>query len=290
MALHGNYSVLHKSPALFIGGGIISGARSGMNKSGMMRNMGAVVGSDEASRNETRLTSIPHGSSTLGSWRYAKTDGGRHARSETSISATASGSLGRNMVGAASITISAEGTGGLIAGGVGTAGISIGASGDISAIVAAVGDATISISAEAVTGAIGWLQGEATMSIDGSLESYGIGWMVGSTAESGLSVPGIVNGVWGALQSQINAPGTAGAALMSAGSAGDPWITELPGSYQEGTAGAIVGRYMADVWRRLGLGNVQTTSKQGTVTTITDGDLTLIITEQTDGSVTVERQ
>lgn len=35
--------------------------------------------------------------------------------------------------------------------------------------------------------------------------------------------------------------GTAGAALSASGAAGDPWSTELPGSYTEGTAGYQIG-------------------------------------------------
>lgn len=38
--------------------------------------------------------------------------------------------------------------------------------------------------------------------------------------------------------------GTTGLALNSAGSAGDPWSTALPGAYGAGTAGQIVGDYL----------------------------------------------
>lgn len=196
MALHGNYSVLHKSPATFIGGGIISGARSGWNKHGISRNFGLVVGADAPSVLEKNLAAIPHGSSTGGAWILPRTDGGRHARSEVSIGASATGALGRNMVGSAALTVGAAGIGGLIAGGVGTASINLAASADIAATVGSTGSATMSVSASAVTGALGWLQGTSTLQVSGTVTSYAFGWMVGSTAESGMTAEGIANRVW----------------------------------------------------------------------------------------------
>ncbi|MCV5968722.1 hypothetical protein, partial [Lactococcus petauri] len=70
--------------------------------------------------------------------------------------------------------------------------------------------------------------------------------------------------VWGALATAINDPGTAGAALLAAGSAGDPWTTPLPGSYAAGSAGALVGALfnglttaqatqLLEIFQRLGL-------------------------------------
>jgi hypothetical protein len=107
---------------------------------------------------------------------------------------------------------------------------------------------------------------------------------------TGLTTANVGQAVWAAVAASNNASGTMGEKLNAASSAGDPWGTSLPGSYPAGSAGAILGRYLADVWRRLGLGATQTTTKVGSVTTITDGDLTLEITENLDGSVTVERQ
>jgi len=40
-------------------------------------------------------------------------------------------------------------------------------------------------------------------------------------------------------------PGSTGAEIAAAGAAGDPWITALPGSYNSGTAGAIIGALAA---------------------------------------------
>lgn len=47
--------------------------------------------------------------------------------------------------------------------------------------------------------------------------------------------------VWDDVLSEHLTAGSTGAALNSAGSAGDPWATALPGAYGAGTAGKIVG-------------------------------------------------
>lgn len=62
------------------------------------------------------------------------------------------------------------------------------------------------------------------------------------TSCSDLSPDSLAAAVWAALQTNINNPGTAGAALLAAGSAGDPWSTILPASYTGTQAGAILDR------------------------------------------------
>lgn len=47
--------------------------------------------------------------------------------------------------------------------------------------------------------------------------------------------------VWDLTTTGHTTAGTFGAAMSAAGSAGDPWITPLPGSYLDGTAGYILG-------------------------------------------------
>lgn len=51
----------------------------------------------------------------------------------------------------------------------------------------------------------------------------------------------IVDQVWDEVLSGHLTAGTTGAALNGAGSAGDPWLTALPGAYGAGTAGKILG-------------------------------------------------
>jgi len=59
--------------------------------------------------------------------------------------------------------------------------------------------------------------------------------------QSQATVQELVDGVWNALTASYNNPGSTGEALAAAGSAGDPWLTALPGSYLPGTAGDIIG-------------------------------------------------
>lgn len=51
----------------------------------------------------------------------------------------------------------------------------------------------------------------------------------------------IEDAVWDAVQASHVDAGSTGAALNAAGSAGDPWVTALPGAYGAGSAGKLVG-------------------------------------------------
>ncbi len=53
--------------------------------------------------------------------------------------------------------------------------------------------------------------------------------------------------VWNALTADFNASGTMGEAMAAAGSAGDPWITNLPGGYGAGSAGYILGNLLSNI-------------------------------------------
>lgn len=79
--------------------------------------------------------------------------------------------------------------------------------------------------------------------------------------QSTATVRELVDGVWNALTADYVNAGSTGEALAAAGSAGDPWLTPLPGSYLPGTAGAIIGGMsssaIADaVWDELKGGHV----------------------------------
>lgn len=87
------------------------------------------------------------------------------------------------------------------------------------------------------------------------------------TAASGgpeaLSPQGLATAVWSAVDSANNIPGTMGAKVNAAASAGDPWSTLLPGSYTPGSAGHLmsllalenpdIALQLSEVWMRLGL-------------------------------------
>lgn len=69
-------------------------------------------------------------------------------------------------------------------------------------------------------------------------------------AYGSLTPEGIRDAVWNAILANFLTPGSTGAALSSAGSAGDPWITNLPGAYAPGSAGDIIGNLLADMGTR----------------------------------------
>jgi len=78
--------------------------------------------------------------------------------------------------------------------------------------------------------------------------------------QSQATVQELVDGVWNALTANYNNPGSTGEALAAAGSAGDPWLTALPGAYLPGTAGDIIGNanttIPSGVWDELKSGHM----------------------------------
>lgn len=287
MALRTNGYRLGFSPFKYLGGALVSiytpartPAASGM--AGAIRGIRFLTDAQ---------TALPQGGQSPGCWMLPQKAGGMAMRH------VGSGSLAATLVPTRPMSIDLTGSGSFVA----TAALvvsmaaALSGSGSMSASISGRLNASINLSGSGGLSAA--MNGVASMLVDmlgeGDLDSTisAIGDMSIDivVTGTGLSTANVGQAVWSSLQGAINVPGTAGAALLAAGSAGDPWSTALPGSYPAGTAGAIMGSYLADIWRRLGLGDPQTTSKAGTVTTITDGTLVLTITEQADGSVLVER-
>jgi len=216
------------------------GVLSNYNLTGMKRNTTAGEGITDDT------VGLPSGYVDKG-WMMPQKSGRISSRAlGLTVNATATGAEGLGGVGTSTISINASGLGGLIAGGVGTATLSITASGSIVATLGAVGESSFVIGAVADIGALGGMVGTAPIHIDADMISYAIGHMVGTTEESGLTVNGIVNGVWNAIAANYNEPGTTGNKLNSASAAGDPWTADLPGSYPEGSAGFILGTLDAE--------------------------------------------
>lgn len=120
-----------------------------------------------------------------------------------------SGSLSAEIVGLLNASIDFEGSGDLEANIFGIANmiVQLHGSGDLEAVIAAYGDMAIDI---VVTG-------------------------------TGLSTANVGQAVWESLVSQFASnPDSAAARLLSAGSAGDPWSTNLPASYTGTQAGNIL--------------------------------------------------
>lgn len=64
----------------------------------------------------------------------------------------------------------------------------------------------------------------ATFDLSGALSPYAIGHMVGTTADAGVTVDNIVNGVWNAVQTNFILPGSTGYTLSLAGSGGVDYV------------------------------------------------------------------
>lgn len=118
--------------------------------------------------------------------------------------------------------------------------------GELSADIVGVINASANLTGSG--GLSGDIRGVASMMIDmlgeGDLEAtiaaYGNMSIDMVVTGTGLTTSNVGAAVWAALQTEINNAGTAGAALLAAGSAGDPWSTTLPASYTGTQAGAIL--------------------------------------------------
>ena len=119
--------------------------------------------------------------------------------------------------------------------------------------------ASVLLSPGTGTGQIDIASGVVTASLSGDL-----------TATMKTSVE---NAVWNAATSAHTTSGSTGAAIIAAGSAGDPWSTAIPGSYGAGTAGSIVGTNLnATVSSQLASSSITLTA--GNVTVGTNNDKT----------------
>lgn len=66
-------------------------------------------------------------------------------------------------------------------------------------------------------------------------------------AAAAPSAASVADAVWNETLGDHAVAGSTGAALSAAGSAGDPWLTDLPGAYADGTAGDIIGNLIDDI-------------------------------------------
>lgn len=89
-----------------------------------------------------------------------------------------------------------------------------------------------------------------------------------------LSTSNVGAAVWAAVATVNNIAGTMGQKLNAAGSAGDPWVTDLPGAYTGSQAGALL--------------DAMNTPLAVTATSREAGDLTQTVGESS-GTVTVTR-
>ena len=153
----------------------------------------------------------------------------------------------------ASLQVTAASVQGNVTGSVGSV------TGAVGSVTGAVGSVTGNVGGN-VVGSVGSVTGNVGGNVTGSVGSVAAGGIaaasfvagaidataiaadaIGSSELAASAVTEIVNGVWDeAIAGHLGA-GTTGAKLNSAASAGDPWTTALPGAYDAGTAGKIVG-------------------------------------------------
>lgn len=241
MALHGNRSVLNKSPGRFINGGVAI-MRSSFNKHGMQRN---------AFEQFSPKAATPYGHLSPSAWVLPKTAGGMSSFNAAQLALAASGAAvgGITTTGESSLTIAFNTPDAqLISSGEGSASVTISTNNPLlTASIGGTGSTTITISTNVpILGAEASLQGaasitvtvanatafplndasplrdaSATFTVSGSLTPYAIGHMVGSTMDNSvLTADSITAAVWNAILADFTANGTAGKALASAGSGG----------------------------------------------------------------------
>ena len=162
-----------------------------------------------------------------------------------SFAMSGKGALTANLYASRSMTIDLTGAGTLEAdaGLVVSMLLALTGSGGLSATI--VGQTDMRIDLAGNGGLAAKIDGIADMIIDlmgaGTLEAtiaaYGNMEIDIVVTGAGLSTANVGQAVWDAI---LNGDITAKDALLAAGSAGDPWITELPGSYTDSSAGALM--------------------------------------------------
>ena len=216
MALHGNRSVLHKSPVRFLNGGAAI-LRSNFGKHGMVRNSYQVFAATAA---------IPYGYyGGRGAWVQPKKGGavsGVNAIALT-IGASGAGSMGKNTSGTASITFDLSGVGGLISSASGVASISLGASGNIFASKSTSGTAGITLGATGTLKATGKIQGTAPISLSANWTPYAVGWISGSTASGGVLTEASIIAAMNANPPKVNIAKVNDVPVTGTGAQGNEW-------------------------------------------------------------------
>lgn len=204
MALHGNRSVLHKSPSRFMNGGP-GIMRSAFSKHGMMRGAYGAYSAKSAT---------PDGHLSPSAWVLPKTAGGMSSRNVTRIDVAGAGAIVGGVTSPASAALTftvANAAGQLISSGEGAAAFTFSTNTPLlTASLAAIGEASFTLSASGALGAEASADGAASMAfsmaatilpaidtppartaaasfvITGALLPYAIGQMSGSTVDNSI--------------------------------------------------------------------------------------------------------
>lgn len=216
MALIGNASLLHKSPAKYLTGTVGFCDRANWNKPGMMRSRGDLTVSTL-----WKYDSVPSGTYAGRAFFPPKQAGRMVTRSAFTVDASAVGAMGLPGAAASSFAVDANAIGGLFAGVVASCTITVSASGSIAGLAAGQAAANIAVNASAVTGGIAWGVATGAFSVSATAQGYGLGYMQASTVDNSVMTPlSITQAVWGALAADYNAAGSMGNKMNSAASGG----------------------------------------------------------------------
>jgi hypothetical protein len=281
MALLGNMDVFQKNPGRSLSGQSLFGNRPQSNKGGSQRN----IYSGDYDLGFDQKSQIPLGYNPPYCYTIALRGGGM----ATFRTITGSGEITLGtLVGGVNITSTLTGSGeitnaagslivsgladlvgtGAITGsliGIATATATLAGQGDITAALGALGNLTSAI--------IG--TGTITTSITAT------GTMTADIGGEGDAVTpaSVAAAVWEAVASAYNTAGTMGNKLNSAGAAGDPWGTSLPGTYSSGTAGYILGTLSGPTYAQ-----AQLILKILRNKTVTDPDTGIMTVYEDDGA------
>ena len=124
--------------------------------------------------------------------------------------------------------------------------------GKLDAVAALAGSGDITAALGAMADLVADLTGEGTIT-NALFEGYGSMSATIYVNQSEATVTQIVDGVWNALVAEYDESGSMGEAMGAAGTAGDPWTTELPGAYSGDQAGNIIGKKLLTTGKFLGL-------------------------------------
>lgn len=241
MALLGNYSVILKNPATFIGGTQVSNCRSAFSAGG--QNLQRYYSASDSGLPLT--ASLPTGTEPPYSVLLAYKGG--EMSSTTAISG--SGSLESAQSNGINILADLEGSGeisnasmalvtSMIAALSGSGSLTASMVGTIQMASALAGSGSLDAAMKALVGLIADIAGSGSLTSDikGKLSMAADIYVNEGTAEANT----IANAVWSAIATENDESGTMGEKVNAAGTAGDPWTTDLDSYTVDGTAGKIL--------------------------------------------------
>lgn len=236
--LLGNYSLANKNPGRQFGQDIAGG----MWKASTFQTKFLT---EDRATTYNPYAGLPYGYSNPGAFVLAQKAGAISSR--MTAEGDLSNALGQNGL-AAVATLTGTGTisdaaGGLIvemlAALAGSGSLTASIVGQLEAIATLSGTGSITAAQSALAGMVASLIGTGTIS---SADEVALGEMAAHiyVNESQATTDQIVAAVWNAIASQYDLSGTMGEKLNAAGTAGDPWTTDLSGYNTAGTAGKIL--------------------------------------------------